>query len=112
MPAQSDPCGAFSINLPLGIFAPGVNQVVTVTRPDGQKIEQQARDGRVIYSDTSQTGVYTVKIGDSSAVKFAVNLFSAQESQIKPTKLALATSVVNQGVSGFEQSSRQEWWRI
>ncbi|OGO34646.1 MAG: hypothetical protein A2Z16_09435 [Chloroflexi bacterium RBG_16_54_18] len=112
IPAQSDPGGAVSINLPLGIFAPGVNQVVTVTRPDGQKIEQQARDGRVIYSDTSQTGIYTVKIGDSSAVKFAVNLFSAQESQIKPSKLAPATSVVNQGVSGFEQSSRQEWWRI
>jgi hypothetical protein len=112
IPTQSEPGSAVSINLPLNISDPGTPQVVTFTRPDGQKIEQQARDGRVIFSDTSQTGVYTVKINESTTKKFVVNLFSAQESEIKPVNVAPASSIDSQGVNGSAQSSRQEWWRI
>jgi hypothetical protein len=100
----------------VAVFCRGISLVVqdrwSLVRPDGQKIEQQARDARVIYSDTSQTGVYTVQIDDSTAGKFAVNLFSAQESEIKPTLVSTAASVEGQGISGSAQTSRQEWWRI
>ncbi len=112
IPAQSDPGSAVSINLPLSISDPGAQQEVTVTRPDGQKIEQQAQDGRVIFSDTSQTGVYSLETNGSTAKKFAVNLFSAQESEIKPISLVLTSSVESQGINGSPHNNRQEWWRL
>jgi len=112
IPSQSVPGSAVAIILPLSITNPGAGQVVTVTRPDGQKIEQQAREGRVIYSDTSQIGVYTVETNGSPAQKFAVNLFSGQESEIKPSSLVTAAPVESQGINGSAQNNRQEWWRI
>jgi VWA domain-containing protein/aerotolerance regulator-like protein len=89
---------------------------VRVTRPDGQVVPLEVKDGQAIYADTDTLGAYAVEqfLGDKliARQRFAVNLFSKDESTIvpQPELKIQQTSGLQQATAG-ERVGRQEFWR-
>ncbi len=61
---------------------------VTVQMPDSKVRELQPRDSRIVFTDTTQIGVYTVFVDGEPLGRFATNLLSPQESDLSPPQLA------------------------
>lgn len=98
-----------------------IDQTITdvrVTKPDGTTVSATRENGQALFADTGALGPYTVEqFQDQKLVgraRYAVNLFSADESTIGPK----AELKVNQ-TSGLQQAEtdeqnrvgRQEIWR-
>ncbi|MEO7909270.1 MAG: BatA and WFA domain-containing protein [Roseiflexaceae bacterium] len=89
---------------------------VRVTRPDGQVVPLEVKDGQAIYADTDTLGAYVVEQYLAEKLiarqRFAVNLFSKEESTITPqSELKIQqTSGLQQATAG-ERVGRQEFWR-
>jgi hypothetical protein len=82
---------------------------VTVTAPDGEK--QRVRlDGRMLsFSDTEQSGVYTVEGKGMRKQEFAVNLLSRDESATMPqNKIQFGRRPVLSGF-GVTRTAREVW---
>jgi hypothetical protein len=90
--------------------------LIRVTRPDNQVVPLEVKDGQAIYADTDTLGAYVVEqfLGEKliARQRFAVNLFSKEESTIAPqTELKIQqTSGLQQATAG-ERVGRQEFWR-
>jgi Ca-activated chloride channel homolog len=105
LPEQVDPGAAISLALP-----PEVGSV-TVTRPDGSRTQASIVEGRAVFADTHQLGIYHLTWENEGRLSFAVNLFSPQESNVSP---ALSLPVLESASGGDQerpQQARQEWWR-
>ena len=72
---------------------------ITVQTPNGDIQELQMRDSRIVFTDTTQVGVYTVFVDGEPFGRFAVNLLNPQESDLSPPQL---TDAPNAG-SGTER---------
>jgi hypothetical protein len=89
---------------------------VRLTRPDGETVPLEVKGGQAIYADTDTLGAYVVEqfLGDKLVARqrFAVNLFSKEESTIAPqAELKIQqTSGLQQATAG-ERVGRQEFWR-
>ena len=67
---------------------PGEIEQMIVQMPDGDMRELQPRDSRIVFTDTTQIGVYTI-FGDGELLgRFAANLLNPQESDLSPPQLA------------------------
>ena len=67
---------------------PNEIEQMIVQMPDGDMRELQPRDSRIVFTDTTQIGVYTV-FGDGELLgRFAANLLNPQESDLSPSQLA------------------------
>jgi hypothetical protein len=119
--AQVDPGAALTLSLPPGV------ESATVIRPDGSSARLIPEGGQVVFADTAQLGVYEVawqaaepvegpgpepvEGPDIQQARFAVNLFSPQESNV-----ATAESLPVLGIEETEeertQQARREWWRV
>jgi Ca-activated chloride channel family protein len=113
LPTQVAPGTAVSLTLP-----PEAGSV-TLTRPDSSTVRLMAEMGQVTFADTKQLGVYEIAWGhprtgegsETDGGRFAVNLFSPQESDVLP---AGTLPVLGEGAAlGDERSQqvRREWWR-
>ncbi len=86
---------------------------LTVVTPGGKSVElDRGEFSGFHFSDTDDLGTYTVQEGGSAGDRFAVNLFDAAESDIRPrpqnaVKIGYA-EVTGQSTA---QSARQEIWR-
>jgi hypothetical protein len=113
LPTQVEPGAAISLALPPDVNTAG-GAPVRVVRPDGSGAQLAVEDGQAILADTGQLGVYEVRWGEEGALWFAVNLFSPQESDVRPAdNLALAGSSSG-GIAGSDEparNARREWWR-
>ena len=67
---------------------------ITVQMPNGDMQELQVRDSRIVFTDTTQVGVYTVFVDDEPFGRFAANLLSPQESDLSPPHLVDDPNVV------------------
>ena len=83
-----------------------------ITRPDGTIAKLDYQDGKVVFADTSQLGVYTVKNSDGETNRFAVNLFSPQESQIEPQESIRIAGITPITMTNLQQKGEKELWRI
>ena len=61
---------------------------ITVKTPDGDMQELQVQDSRIVFTDTTQVGVYTVFVDGEPFGRFAANLLNSQESDLSPPQLA------------------------
>src|SRR5215216_884585 len=101
---------------PLAIPVDASIAAVRVTRPDGQVATLEIKNGQAIYADTDALGAYVVEqfLGDKliARQRFAVNLFSKEESTIvpQPDLKIQQTSGLQQATAG-ERVGRQEFWR-
>ncbi|MEM7801914.1 MAG: hypothetical protein AAF633_22155, partial [Chloroflexota bacterium] len=61
---------------------------VVVVQPDGSEWERSFDSGEILFTETTQPGLYRVELLDDSgrqpAGSFAINLFSPTESAIQP----------------------------
>ena len=66
----------------------GEAERVTLQMPDGTRRELQMPDSRIVFTDTTQVGVYTVFVNNEPLGRFAANLLNPQESDLSPPQLA------------------------
>jgi hypothetical protein len=94
---------------------PRIDRVV-VRLPNGQTATPEIRNNQALFANTDQLGPYTFELFTGQELvarrRYAINLLSAQESQVAPkTELAIAqVSGLQQAVTQ-EQAGRQEFWR-
>jgi hypothetical protein len=107
VPTLVSPGTTASLLLPVEV------EPVRVTAPDGSQVQVVLEAGQAVLADIRQLGLYEVRLGDEEREYFAVNLFSHQESDVRPAEnLAFVESEV--GVEpGAEpgRTARREWWR-
>ncbi len=95
---------------------------VRVIRPDDRQVSSRNNDqiqlqgNQVVYADTGELGVYTLEVYHNNQLelrqRYAVNLFTAGESQIKPQeRLAVTQTSGLQAAAMRERVGRQEIWR-
>jgi Ca-activated chloride channel family protein len=87
---------------PYMIELDGLTTEVSVRKPSGDWIRMPVTENPLAFRDTSQAGLYTVRVGKKNQ-RFAVNLVSREESDIWP-KIAEA----HETASAFEGTSTQE----
>lgn len=104
LPQQVAPGAGLSFAVPRDM------EVVTVTRPDGTTTRLAAQDGQVVYADTADLGIYRLAWGEGMEAQFTVNLFSPQESDIRPAD-DLAFFGSDLVGSAANQAGRREGWR-
>lgn len=113
VPTQVSPGEALTFSLPPQASA------VSITRPDGTTSTLLPQGRQVTYADTGQPGVYhltwqipaSAEEDQSAALDFAVNLFSPQESDLKPAANLTVNAVENSGQAARSSQARREWWR-
>lgn len=95
-------------------IAPGASTTaVRVLKPDGEQWLQEVGEGDVVFTETDQPGLYQVVLrdgsGDRSAGSFAVNLFDAAESNVRPAEsIQVGQSTVDTAFS--ENVGQREFW--
>ena len=106
-----------SVGDALVIQLPLLADSVRVTAPDGAVHDLPANDRTLVFSDTSQLGLYLLEILQAGEVtqrqQFAVNLFATGESDIAPVAegdLALGGGTVE--VDRDEQLGLREFWTV
>ena len=62
--------------------------------PNGDIQELQMRDSRMIFTDTTQIGVYTVFVDGEPFGRFAANLLNPQESNLSLSQLVADPNTV------------------
>lgn len=85
---------------------------VTVQTPDGDVQELQARDSQIVFTDTTQIGVYTVFVDGEPLGRFAANLLNPQESDLSPSQLADDPKVgmdIGRVQSNLPEVNREIW---
>ena len=75
---------------PVRIYLEHISEIerITVQTPDDDVQELQARDSRIVFTDTTQVGVYTVFTDGEPFGRFTANLLNSQESDLSPPQLA------------------------
>ena len=61
---------------------------VIVQMPDGTPRELQPQETQIVFTDTTQIGIYTVFVDGESLGRFAANLLNPEESDLSPPQLA------------------------
>lgn len=105
LPTQVAPGAAVSLALPPDVAS------VTVTRPDGTAARLAPEGGWVAFADTAQLGVYRMAWGEDTSARFAVNLFSPAESDVRPAESLPLAGVGDTDQGQRPQQARREWWR-
>ena len=65
-----------------------VAEKVIVQMPDGTPRELQPQGTQIVFTDTTQIGIYTVFVDGESLGRFAANLLNPGESDLSPPQLA------------------------
>ncbi|GAB4271450.1 MAG: BatA and WFA domain-containing protein [Candidatus Promineifilaceae bacterium] len=74
---------------PVTLTPSASSTAVLVTKPDGTVWQQEVGEDALVFTETTQPGLYAVALRDAqgtrAAGQFAVNLFAPEESDIQPT---------------------------
>jgi Ca-activated chloride channel homolog len=105
LPEQITPGAPVSLAMPPEVAS------VSVTRPDGSRSQSAVKEGRMVYVQTGQLGVYQVQWGEEGQIRFAVNLFSPQESEVKPAGSLPVLEAAGTGQEDRPLQGRRELWR-
>jgi Ca-activated chloride channel homolog len=82
---------------------------VTVTDPDGRRVELPSDGTAVLFDGTERRGVYTVEAGKQRR-RFAVNLLSPAETDTRPSdRIAFGRRTIGGSATGVRTT--QEIWR-
>jgi hypothetical protein len=88
------PRGTIRAGTPVVLRAPSQAAVVRVTTPSGRAVEVRAEDGRALFAETDEAGLYRVTSGDLASA-FAVAVLDEEETRIAPrSSLRLGSDAV------------------
>ena len=97
---------------PVSLESPVPGGTLEVRTPSGQTIKlKEAKPGKSAFTGTSELGVYQVRSGSQTPQHFAVNLFAASESDIRPSpeiKIGRGTPV-EANTSAWDTTRRELW---
>jgi Ca-activated chloride channel homolog len=105
LPAMTSPGQSLSFTLPQNESA------VSLRLPDQTILPLENQNNRWIIPQVNLPGVYQVFWGEGQQALFAVNLFSPQESNIKPADQLPILGQDPNLTSENQQFGRREWWR-
>jgi hypothetical protein len=97
---------------PLRIPLPPDTKTATLLRPDGKRATVRA-DARGVarYANTHKVGIYQVEAGVPERDRFAVNLESTRESEIRPRESFPLGGAAEIEVGEVIRSATPEIWR-
>lgn len=95
---------------PIQFSPPPAVDAVMVAAPGGRSLRLLPDNGRVLFAETRDLGLYQLSWDGVVQARFAVNLFAPQESSVQPQTVADLGAASASGAR-IEQS-RQEWWRL
>jgi hypothetical protein len=87
----------------------GVTTEVSVRKPSGEWIKLPVTENPLAFRDTSQVGIYTVRVGKKTQ-RFAVNLVSREESDILPKPIEPKGDSPFTAGSSTQEPVRQPLW--
>jgi Ca-activated chloride channel homolog len=105
LPAQLQPGEATSFALPANTTE------ASLQKPDGEVVPVERQDGRLLIPAADQLGLYQVRWGEGETARYAVNLFSPQESDIEPAGQLAVSGLEASGEAEGQQQAQREWWR-
>ena len=84
---------------------------ITVKMPSSDVQELQVQDSRIVFTDTTQVGVYTVFVDGELFGRFAANLLNSQESDLSPPQLAEDPNAMDTRLvrSNLPEVNREIW---
>jgi hypothetical protein len=87
---------------------------LSVVTPSGQTVAiRRGKLDTFLFAGTDQTGIYEVRRGPDAIERFAVNLFDAVESDIKPRPEIKAGHVAVAGKPALQPKRREGWkWLV
>lgn len=86
----------------------GDNQPISIIKPDKHEIKANLQNGRLLFNDADEVGVYNIK-GDKIQTQFAVNLLDESESNIKPSTRLKVSGIEIQSMASSVESKRELW---
>ncbi|MCB2180118.1 BatA and WFA domain-containing protein [bacterium] len=103
--SQIDELATLSFSVPLG------TQQVTITGPDGSKLQEIPGENGEILVEDAQPGIYQLNWGDDSQAQTVVNFFSPTESDIKPLGQLSISNAGNSSENLTLNQSKRIFWR-
>jgi hypothetical protein len=96
----------------VNLESPAADKPIQVRCPSGRAVElTRAKQGRFSFAETDELGVYEVRSSGKTFQRFAVNLFSIAESDLRPRgELNIGHQEVAAHPSG-ERIGRRETWK-
>lgn len=103
-PSTSQSYFTTSVSIPLDV------DLVTITQPNGTKVQTIIDQAGSLIFNTPNPGIYTIDLGNGNSILAASNFFSTQESNISPRQqLNLVSSEDTVSTAGLQQSRRHIW---
>jgi Ca-activated chloride channel homolog len=87
----------------------GVTTDVSVRKPSGDWMKVPVTENPLAFRDTSQVGIYTVRVGKKTQ-RFAVNLVSREESDIIPKRLEQQSESPLVAGSSTQETVKRPLW--
>jgi hypothetical protein len=86
---------------------------VHIKPPSGPNVDMKAgKTGKLSFTETNDLGIYELRSGGKTADRFAVNLFNAAESDIRPNPSpAIKVGDVEVKGEAASQAARKEIWK-
>ncbi len=95
----------------LALRLPGSPTQASLRHPDGSSVQLSSADGQFTLSPADQLGYYELRWGEDQRAGFAVNLFSAQESDIQPLGSLPGLQGQTPAAAGGSLRGVREYWR-
>jgi hypothetical protein len=94
--------------------SPGGQGNFSVISPSGMKTDlKPGKMGKLSFADTGELGIYRVLSGNKTTEQFAVNLFDAGESDIRPNRSpSIKVGDMEIKGEGVWQAARKEIWKF
>jgi hypothetical protein len=95
----------------VNLESPLPDKPIQIRSPSGRAIElTRAKQGRFSFTETDELGVYEVRSGGKTFQRFAVNLFSIAESDLRPRgELNIGHQEIAAKPSGGRIGRRETW---
>ena len=98
---------------PITLDSPLPGKPLDVLTPSGQTIKlKQTRAGKFDFTVTSELGVYQVRSAGNTLQRFAVNLFHAGESAVRPAPdIQIGRGTPVEAQTSSQEITRRELWK-
>lgn len=97
------------VGQPVSIRVPNSEVKISVTTPEGQKLDILNNGETTYFSQTDNVGFYFAQVGEQTS-RFAVNLLNEEESAIEPAKEISLGQTKIEVQKSVNKVNREIWW--
>jgi hypothetical protein len=105
--------GALQTGQSVPLRSPAPEKPLEVITPSGQTVQlDQGEAGKFTFTDTSELGIYEVRLAGRTLQHFAVNLFHAPESDIgRSPDIKIGRGEAIEAETSGQETTRRELWK-